>query len=106
MSNKELKQFLQKIIEECQKHPMTCDGCRFYSCEGCVLNGAPFKWNISRIGTAKWHKLYSWLVDLRFDLAPDAREGKRVYHQKKEKVELMNHIIEYMNQLEEEDDEA
>lgn len=57
------------------------------------------------VSTDKWHKLYSWLVNLRFANVPEAREGLKEYTIKKANVDLMDYILEYMNQLDEEEDD-
>lgn len=109
MSNKELKRVLQEIKDYC--HYADCEeNCKYYINDKCILADIPDEWSIDEIGKNdgdKWHKLYSWLVDLRFASTPNARQGLKDFTIKKAMADLIDNIIEYMNQLdEEEDDEA
>lgn len=55
--------------------------------------------------TDKWRTLHSWLVDVRAASVPDARQGLKEYTISTERIKLLDNILEYMNELDEEEDD-
>lgn len=53
----------------------------------------------------KWKILHNWLIRTRYATAPVTSDGLKAFYQKKAKVELLDEIIEYMYQLDEEEDD-
>jgi len=102
MSNKELKQILQEIKDDCRKRN-NCEGCKFDTKYGCRLDTEPKGWNLICFHRDKWHTLYSWLVDMRHATAGTFYKNEGEYTAKMVRRDLLDEILEYMNQLDEEE---
>ncbi len=103
MSDKELKQILQEIKDDCRKRK-DCEGCKFDTKYGCRLDDVPNEWDLIGIQTDKWHKLYSRLVDIRAVIYPhDFPTNSHQYAASLAKVALIDDIMSYMAQLEQEE---
>lgn len=98
----ELKHVLREIKDECRKHNV-CYSCKFHAPYGCALKGRPDKWIIGGMSTDKWHTLYSWLVDIRAATAGIVTTDPGEYTARMVRRDLVDEILEYMNQLDEEE---
>lgn len=107
MDNKYVKQVLQAMQDNCREHK-DCKGCKIYIHDSCVLAGIPDEWSIDKIGTNdgdKWDKLYNWLNDTRLASAPEPVLGPEDYTARRVRHDLIDEIMEYMEELDEEDDD-
>lgn len=107
MSDKELKQVLQEIKDKC-RDSMNCRGCHFYVYDGCVLNNVPGDWDLDKIDKAdrdKWSILYDWLTDIRSAFIPVNAADPADYTARKIRYDLIDEIIVYMSELDEEEDD-
>ena len=52
VSNKELRQILQEIKNDCSDH-RDCQGCKFDMYDGCALCEIPDEWKLDKIGLAE-----------------------------------------------------
>lgn len=58
---------------------------------------------VNNMITDKWHKLYDWLNDTRLASAPEPVLGPSDYTVRKVRHDLIDEIMEYMEELEEEE---
>lgn len=50
MTYKEIMELLKEIQDDCRER-FSCDGCKFYTIEGCALQHIPDQWNLELLYT-------------------------------------------------------
>lgn len=55
MTDREMMQILKEISDDCKEHRI-CDGCKFYTNEGCALHHFPDAWKLDRMSLSESEK--------------------------------------------------
>lgn len=76
MTDREMMQILKEISDDCKEHRI-CDGCKFYTNEGCALHHFPDAWKIDEMGLLESDKETN--KDILNATAAEIREEERHY---------------------------